>query len=52
MVVLRSVEITEITVYSTQVILRNCDMSLLRSKLFKTNVQCKCMVVLCFLEIT
>ena len=31
---------------------RSCDIYMVRSELFQTNVQCTCMVVLCFLEIT
>ena len=52
MAVLCLVEITLISVYSTQVIIRTCHIYMLRSELFHINVQCMCIVVLCLLEIT
>ena len=46
MIVLSLLEISQTTVYSTQVIVRSCDIYMLRSKLFQKNIQCTSIVVL------
>ena len=52
MAILCLLEITQISVYSTQVVVRSCDIYMVRSEVFHINVQCTCIVVLCMLEIT
>ena len=52
MIILCLTQVTQLSVYNTQAIVRICNVNIVRSKLFQTNGQCTIMIILSLTQVT